>query len=156
MEIFSILFAIIWMFVIISIIASVAKGASKGNKTQQQLRQRAQMSQQGMSSQRPQTYDAQQANLDRLRRLEQRPAASRASSSYRAPAAQDVKTSSLLFEDRKGDWLAQQLREEEMVKKRGMLADLGAMHEVECAADMLKQDHVRRHNTTGLNKRTFR
>jgi hypothetical protein len=61
----------------------------------------------------------------------------------------------VLLEDRRNDWLAQQLREEAAIKRRGS-SDLGASHEVECAADDLKQSHVRRHNTNGINKRTFR
>ena len=159
MELFSVLFAIIWMFVIISIITSIVKGASKNKTTQQQMRQRLQ-SQYMAPQQNPAVRQGGQQNFRSV------PGSTYGSSStgsrsavpgsYRSTPAQDVKTSSLLFEDRRNDWLAQQFREEDLIKRRGMLADLGAMHEVECAADMLKQDHIRRHNSNGLNKRTFR
>ena len=159
-EAFSIIFGLIWMFVVITIIVNVAKGASKVSKTQQQIRQNLQQPQR-MSM--PQSSAGRAAGQQSFRSV---PGATYGSSytgsqraksdSYRAGGAVDVKTSSVLFEDRRNDWLAQQFREEDAAKRRGMLADLGALHEVECAADELKRSHVKRHNTTGLNKGTFK
>ena len=175
MEVVSILFGLIWMFVVITIIVKVASGASKAAKAQQQI-QRAQQQfrmpsqqSQGVRSQsgtRPQSYDAQQESMDRARQAQSFrnvPGATYGSSNTGSRSAYsgykskpvDVKTQSVLFEDRKNDWLAKQFREEAALKRRAG-ADLGASHEVECAADELKRSHVRRHNTTGLNKSTFR
>ena len=61
----------------------------------------------------------------------------------------------VLQEDRKNDWLAKQLREEANIARRSDL-DLGAAHERECAADDLRRDHRKRHNTTGISRSTFR
>ena len=49
---------------------------------------------------------------------------------------------SILQEDRKHDWLARQMREEQRILERGDLADLGAAHHKVCAADMLKLYHI--------------
>ncbi len=174
MEVVSILFGLIWMFVVITIIVKVASGASKAAKAQQQIAQRAQQMQfrmpsqqsQGVRSQSGKTYDAQQESIDRARQAQSFrnvPGAtygssntgSRSTYSGYKPNPVDVKTQSVLFEDRKNDWLAKQFREEAALKRRAG-ADLGAAHEVECAADELKRSHIRRHNTTGLNKSTFR
>ncbi|MBR6236568.1 MAG: hypothetical protein IKR16_02385 [Firmicutes bacterium] len=175
MEVVSILFGLIWMFVVITIIVKVASGASKAAKAQQQRSQRAQQMQQfrmpsqqsqGVRSQSGKVYDAQQESMDRARQAQSFrnvPGATYGSSNTGSRSAYsgykskpvDVKTQSVLFEDRKNDWLAKQFREEAALKRRAG-ADLGASHEVECAADELKRSHVRRHNTTGLNKSTFR
>lgn len=57
-----------------------------------------------------------------------------------------VSTLSRLFkEDRQNDWLARQMREE---KKRTVwrnFSDLGARHDAVCAADLLRRDHMARH-----------
>lgn len=45
-------------------------------------------------------------------------------------------------DDRKNDWLARQMREEEKILRRGDLMDLGASHAVNCDADMLKKYHL--------------
>ena len=166
MEAVSVVFGIIWIIIVISIISRIAKGAANVNKTQQQVRQNLQQFQASAPQQYRAVYDAQQENLDRIKRLDQNSSAKRVPASSYSQASQynraysskpvDVKTTSVLLEDRRNDWLAQQLREEAAVKRRGMLSDLGAAHEVECAADDLKQSHVRRHNTNGINKRTFR
>ena len=174
MEVFSILFGLIWMVVVISIIVKVASGASKAARTQQQISQRVQQMQQfrmpsqqsqGVRSQSGKVYDAQQESMDRARQQSFRnvPGATYGSSNTGSRGAfsgyksnpVDVKTQSVLFEDRKNDWLAKQFREEAALKRRAGV-DLGASHEVECAADDLRRSHVRRHNTTGLNKSTFR
>ena len=159
MEVVSILFGLIWMIVVITIIVRVAAGASKAAR-QQQISQRLQQPQQNRA-----VYDAQQQNLDRMKRLDQSSSARRVPSGSYSQAQQynraysskpvDVKTTSVLLEDRRNDWLAQQLREEAALKRRAG-ADLGAVHEVECAADDLKRSHARRHNTTGINRNTFR
>lgn len=171
MEVVSILFGIIWMVVVITIIAKVASGASKAariqqmNQRQQQFRMPSQQSQ-GVRSQSGRVYDAQQESMDRARQSQSFrnvPGATYGSSNTGSRSAYsgyksgpvDVKTQSVLFEDRKNDWLAKQFREEAALKRRAGV-DLGASHEVECAADDLKRSHIRRHNTTGLNKSTFR
>lgn len=166
MEGVSIAFGIIWIIIVVSIISRIAKGASNVNKAQQQARARMQQ-QFGASAQQQerQVYDAQQENLDRIRRLDQSRTAGRAQSGSYSQSSQynraygskpvDVKTSSVLLEDRRNDWLAQQLREEAASKRR-FSSDLGASHEAECAADDLRRDHRKRHNTTGINRSTFR
>ena len=175
MEVFSIIFALIWMFVVIRIIVKIASGASKQSQVQQQVRQNLQQMPKRLDAQSnaPKVYDAQQQNLDRMKQAQTfrsvpgstygstNPARQTAFSAaksdpFRAGTAVDVKTSSVLFEDRRNDWLAQQLREEARLKRTGSIYDLGAAHEVECAADDLKQTHIRRHNTNGINRRTFR
>ena len=45
-------------------------------------------------------------------------------------------------DDRKNDWLARQMREEERILRRGDLMDLGASHAAACDADMLKKYHL--------------
>ena len=64
--------------------------------------------------------------------------------------------SSVLLEDRRNDWLARQLREEAAIKRRGSVYDLGANHDADCDAERLRLFHIRRHNTNGLDKQTFR
>ena len=67
-----------------------------------------------------------------------------------------IRESSVLLEDRKNDWLAKQLKEEAAILKSGSIYDLGAAHEVVCEADRIKKDHIKRHNTNGLNRNMFR
>ena len=62
----------------------------------------------------------------------------------------------VLFEDRRNDWLAKQLREEAAIKRRGSIYDLGASHDSLCEADYIKKEHAKRHNSNGLNRQTFR
>ena len=45
-------------------------------------------------------------------------------------------------DDRKNDWLARQMREEERILRRGDLMDLGASHAAVCDAEMLKKYHL--------------
>ena len=174
MEGVSVIFGIIWIIIVISIISKVAKGASDANRAQQ-IQQRAAANRvppqrpgaSGQGQNNAQVYDAQQERLDHMKRLDGKSSVSRTPASGYKPSSAypsarynsrpvDVKTSSVLLEDRRNDWLAQQLREEAAARRSGMLADLGAMHEVECAADDLKRSHVKRHNTTGINRKTFR
>ena len=70
--------------------------------------------------------------------------------------ASRIGESAVLLEDRKNDWLAKQLKEEAAIARRGSVYDLGASHEVNCDADKIKRDHVKRHNTNGLNRGMFR
>ena len=51
----------------------------------------------------------------------------------------------VLSEDRKHDWMARQLAEEERALRRNF-SDLGALHDASCAADDLKKSH--RHDNT--------
>ena len=89
------------------------------------------------------------------------PAASSYSANKNAAMFGQVKASrigenNVLLEDRKNDWLAKQLREEAAILRRGSIYDLGASHEVSCDADKIKREHVKRHNTNGLNRGMFR
>ena len=77
-------------------------------------------------------------------------------SSFGQVKASSIGQSNVLLEDRKNDWLAKQLREEAIIYKRGVGFDLGASHNVSCAADDLKRGHVRVHNSNGLDRQTFR
>ena len=70
--------------------------------------------------------------------------------------ASRIGESAVLLEDRKNDWLAKQLKEEAAIARRGSVYDLGAAHEVNCDADKIKREHVKRHNTNGLNRGMFR
>ena len=45
-------------------------------------------------------------------------------------------------DDRKNDWLARQMREEERILRRGDLMDLGASHAAGCDAELLKKYHL--------------
>ena len=45
-------------------------------------------------------------------------------------------------DDRKNDWLARQMREEEKILRRGDMLDLGASHAASCDADLLKKYHL--------------
>ena len=45
-------------------------------------------------------------------------------------------------DDRKNDWLARQMREEEKILRRGDMMDLGASHAASCDADLLKKYHL--------------
>lgn len=148
---FGIIFALIWMFAVITIIVKVASGASRTARMQQQT-QRAQPQQQQfrMPPQNSQSFRSVPGATYGSSNT-----GSRSAYSGSRPAPADVKTQSVLFEDRRNDWLAQQFREEAALKRRAG-NDLGASHEVECAADDLKRSHIRRHNTTGLNQNTFR
>ena len=89
------------------------------------------------------------------------PAASSYSANKNAAMFGQVKASrigenNVLLEDRKNDWLAKQLKEEAAILRRGSIYDLGASHDVNCDADRLKREHVKRHNTNGLNRGMFR
>ena len=53
---------------------------------------------------------------------------------------------SILMEDRKNDWLARQIREENRIKARGDFWDLGAAHDKDCDARDLKREHVLVHD----------
>ena len=157
-EAFSIIFGLIWMFVVISIIVKIAAGASKASRTQQQIRQNLQQPQRMVSQQSQGGRTGGQQNFRSVPGATYGSSNTGSRSSYSGYKSDpvDVKTTSVLFEDRRNDWLAQQFREEAAAKRSGMLADLGALHEAECAADTLKREHVKRHNTTGIKKRTFK
>ena len=45
-------------------------------------------------------------------------------------------------DDRKNDWLARQMHEEEKILRRGDMLDLGASHAASCDADLLKRYHL--------------
>ena len=70
--------------------------------------------------------------------------------------ASRIGENNVLLEDRKNDWLAKQLKEEAAIARRGSVYDLGASHEVSCDADRIKREHIKRHNTNGLNRGMFR
>ena len=170
---FSVFFGIIWIVLIISVISGVskkAKQASRLGQTQQRPQQYA------PRPQAPQSYDAQQARMDQVRRLDSKSrsagqvygtgafaktadpgkiSASKIEKSFGSRVTGTLGENAVLLEDRRNDWLAQQLREEAASKRR-FSSDLGAAHEAECAADDLRRDHRKRHNTTGISRSTFR
>ena len=49
------------------------------------------------------------------------------------------------LEDRSNDWLAQQLREEKAVLRRNDVFDFGALHQQQCAAEDLRNEHQGQH-----------
>ena len=91
-----------------------------------------------------------EANQDRYA------AAKTTGSAYGQVKVSRLGENAVLFEDRKNDWLAKQLREEAAIYRRGSGFDLGASHNASCEADMIKREHVKRHNSNGLNKQMFR
>ena len=171
---FSVFFGIIWIVLIISVISGVskkAKQASRLGQTQQRPQQYA------PRPQAPQSYDAQQARMDQVRRLDNKSrsagqvygtgafaktadpgkiSASKIEKSFGSRVTGTLGENAVLLEDRRNDWLAKQLREEAAIKRRGSVYDLGASHDVACDADDLKKSHVRRHNTNGVNREMFR
>lgn len=52
----------------------------------------------------------------------------------------------LAMEDRKHDWLAQQLAEERFIQRRGSSLDLGAGHRDHCDARSIKLQHMLEHD----------
>ena len=116
-------------------------------------RQLAQASQSQYSAQQRAAYAQKairEANQDRYG------AAVPVGSSFGQVKAGSIGQNGVLLEDRKNDWLAKQLREEAIIYRRGVGFDLGAAHNVNCAADELKRGHVRVHNSNGLDRQTFR
>lgn len=61
-------------------------------------------------------------------------------------SSESKKNSLSFMEDRKHDWLAQQLREERRIYMKGDLMDLGARHNAECDARGLKRLHILQHD----------
>ncbi len=51
-----------------------------------------------------------------------------------------------MMEDRQGDWLARQIREERKLLEKGDLLDLGASHSKRCAANEIKYEHIKEHD----------
>ena len=62
-------------------------------------------------------------------------------SSAKAEAASSL-AETFMKDDRKNDWLARQMREEERILRRGDLMDLGASHASSCDAETLKRYHL--------------
>ena len=102
------------------------------------------------TSQARRTNAIKEANQDRYA------AAKTTGSAYGQVKVSRLGENAVLFEDRKNDWLAKQLREEAVIYRRGVGFDLGASHNVNCAADDLKRGHIRVHNSNGLDRQTFR
>ena len=75
---------------------------------------------------------------------------------YGSTRVSGIRESSVLFEDRSNDWLARQLKEEAAILRRGSQFDLGASHSASCDATSLKRQHTRRHQSSGLDRGTFR
>ena len=168
-------FGIIW---VIAIVAMIVKSAKKANgnaakttrpqapyqapqnanaarprqltpaQQSQQIQQRAQYTsqQRAAAAQRA----VRETNQDRYG------AATTVGSSFGQVKTSRIGESGVLLEDRKNDWLAKQLREEAVIYRRGVGFDLGASHNVNCAADDLKRGHIRVHNSNGLDRQTFR
>ena len=173
-EAFSVFFGIIWIVLIISVISGVsrkAKQASRPGQPQQRPQQYV------PRPQAPQSYDAQQERMDQVRRLDNKSrsagqvygtgafartanpgkiSASKIEKSFGSRVTGTLGENAVLLEDRRNDWLAKQLREEAAILKRGSLYDLGAAHDADCDADRIKRQHLRVHNSNGLDRRTFR
>ena len=66
---------------------------------------------------------------------------SKAGASPRAEAGGSL-AETFMKDDRKNDWLARQMREEERILRRGDLMDLGASHAAGCDAELLKKYHL--------------
>lgn len=66
------------------------------------------------------------------------------------PTHQEARTREALvanmMEDRQGDWLARQMREERKLLEKGDLLDLGASHSKRCAAKEIKFEHILEHD----------
>ena len=67
-------------------------------------------------------------------------AAHKTPSTFREKSESYIAMSAVLSEDRKHDWMARQLAEEERALRRNF-SDLGALHDASCAADDLKKSH---------------
>ena len=159
-------FGLIWVIAIVAMIVKSAKkaGGNAAKTTRPQATYQAAQNNANrprpLAQSQPQ-YSAQQraasaqkaireANQDRYG------AAVPVGSSFGQVKATSIGQSGVLLEDRKNDWLAKQLREEAAIYRRGVGFDLGAAHNVNCAADDLKRGHVRVHNSNGLDRQTFR
>lgn len=57
----------------------------------------------------------------------------------------------ILMEDRKNDWLAKQIREEEKILRKGDFLDLGAGHSKSCNAKELKLFHIENCNADDID-----
>ena len=181
MEVFSGIFVVIWVIALISFIGKAVGGASKTqqrtvNRPQQpQPRPQVYDAQQESLDRMRQQANSSSGNTARPRSLASygQSGASNAGYSQRVPAASSysknknaamfgqvkasrIGESAVLLEDRKNDWLAKQLKEEAAIARRGSVYDLGASHEVNCDADKIKREHVKRHNSNGLNRGMFR
>ena len=58
----------------------------------------------------------------------------------------------ILMEDRRNDWLAKQLREEEKILRKGDFLDLGASHSKSCDANQLKLFHIQNCDTDDVDE----
>ena len=59
-----------------------------------------------------------------------------------------ISENNLFMEDRKNDWFARQIREEQNVFSKHDMMDLGAVHERACQADMLRRLHLKEHDNS--------
>ena len=177
-------FGIIWIIVLISIFSKIAqKNRQNMTRTNQQRQGQTTAAASGSAS-RPNFRNVPGATYGTTRNVQQTGSGTAASrnSGYGQGAFAPTHTSGkitasrrkdtargfgssqpnnitanpVLFEDRRNDWLAKQLREEAAIKRRGSIYDLGAAHDVTCDADLIKKSHVKRHNSNGLNRQTFR
>ena len=69
-------------------------------------------------------------------------AGSRSTASSLKPEKVSRLSETFMKDDRKNDWLARQMREEEKILRRGDMLDLGASHAASCDADLLKRYHL--------------
>ncbi len=157
-------FGIIWVIAIVAMIVKSAKKAN-GNAAKTTRPQAPYQAPQNANAARPrqiapaqQSQQIQQRAQRAIRETNQDRygAATTVGSSFGQVKATRIGESGVLLEDRKNDWLAKQLREEAAIYRRGVGFDLGAAHNVNCAADDLKRSHIRVHNSNGLDRQTFR
>ena len=160
------IFGLIWVIAIVAMIVKSAKKA--GGSTAKTTRPQAPYQAAQNNANRPKPlaqsqpqYSSQQRAASAQRAIRESNqdrygAATTVGSSFGQVKANRIGESGVLLEDRKNDWLAKQLREEAAIYRRGVGFDLGAAHNVNCAADDIKRSHVRVHNSNGLDRQTFR
>ena len=160
------IFGLIWVIAIVAMIVKSAKkaGGSTAKTTRPQAHYQAAQNNANrpkpLAQSQPQ-YSSQQRAASAQRAIRESNqdrygAATTVGSSFGQVKANRIGESGVLLEDRKNDWLAKQLREEAAIYRRGVGFDLGAAHNVNCAADDIKRSHVRVHNSNGLDRQTFR
>lgn len=147
--IFAFIMGIIPMIVILIVISRIVKvsknQASRGN-TQGDPNAWLQRQQSRQASKRLvkslKTNSSGEYNTDGRQFMFGKGSAGRSSGSLLKAEGSSSLSETFMKDDRKNDWLARQMREEEKILRRGDLLDLGASHAASCDADMLKKYHL--------------
>jgi hypothetical protein len=152
-EIFAGIFAFIMSLVPLLVIVFVLTRISKASKTQQRST--------GDPNAWLQQHQAQQARKSTPRQVKSlkkgasNPVFSQPTSSLKAEKGGTL-AETFMKDDRKNDWLAKQMREEERILRRGDLMDLGAAHEASCDAEMLKNYHLYAEHDDSIDSGEYR